>query len=331
MAKRGNRTGSLYKRTPGGAWIASFWTANGKRREKSTETTDRAAALRILNHYVEAEGWKRHGLVDPKADDFKSADARALTDQATDWQAALLAKGGTKTHADLSHQRVTSIINGCKFQRVSEISAAKVQTYLLERRDNELSIASSNHYLRAVKAFCRWLVREGRARHDPLAHLSLMNERVGRKYVRRALSADELRRLIRTAESGEPWKGIDGKSRAILYRTAADTGLRASELRSLIVGSFRLEGATSAVTVGAAYSKRRREDELPIRPELASALAKHFEGRPVDSPAFCIPRPQRVGAMFHFDREAAGISHKDESDRFVDFHALRHTFISNLV
>ena len=34
--------------------------------------------------------------------------------------------------------------------------------------------------------------------------------------------------------------------------------------------------------------------------------------------------------MFREDAEAAGIAYRDDSDRVADFHALRHTFISNL-
>ncbi len=344
MARRGNRTGSVYKRATGGAYLASYYTADGKRRERSTNTTDKALALRVLARYVEIETLKTHGLVDPKADTYKAADAVPLAQHAADWKADLLARGGTKTHAELSYQRVASIIEGCGWERIGDISATAAQSYLADRRKPKLpgvqtpakrppaslSAASSNHYLRAAKGFARWLVREGRARDNALAHLSLLNEKVGRCYERRAFSADELRRLIQDAARGPAWQGIPGADRAVLYRMAAESGLRASELRSLTVGSFRLTDTPPTVVLLAAYSKRRRQDEQPIPPDLAGALARYFRGKLPTAPAFRVPRPQRTGAMIHYDMAAAGIPATDADGRKADFHALRHTYISNL-
>ncbi len=55
MAKkrqRGNRQGSLYQRNNRGCWIAAWFDHDGKRRERSTRTTDKAAAERILRKRV---------------------------------------------------------------------------------------------------------------------------------------------------------------------------------------------------------------------------------------------------------------------------------------
>ncbi len=56
-----------------------------------------------------------------------------------------------------------------------------------------------------------------------------------------------------------------GPERALLYRVAAETGLRAGELRSLTARSFALAGDAPTVTVAAAYSKNRREAVLPLK------------------------------------------------------------------
>jgi len=40
--------------------------------------------------------------------------------------------------------------------------------------------------------------------------------------------------------------------------------------------------------------------------------------------------PDKPAAMMRKDLEAAGIPYRDASDRVVDFHALRHTFITRL-
>jgi hypothetical protein len=43
-----------------------------------------------------------------------------------------------------------------------------------------------------------------------------------------------------------------------------------------------------------------------------------------------MPNRFRIRDAFHVDREAAKIAHWDDSKRVVDFHALRHTFITSL-
>ena len=68
------------------------------------------------------------------------------------------------------------------------------------------------------------------------------------------------------AESGPVVYKLPGPDRAMLYRVAAVTGFRANELRSLTPESFDLDSDLPAVTVAAAYSKRRRDDRSALAP-----------------------------------------------------------------
>jgi len=342
MAKRQrpHKTGCLFKRDEHGPWVARWRDAKGKRPEQSTGTTDKAAAERILAKRVADAALRRDGVVDARMDAYAAADRKPLAEHVGEWKAALAAKG-TTGHAELSASRVLRIIDGCKLERITGIAASVIETYLKDLRTPKpkaeklterrgLSAASSNHYLRAFKGFCRWLVRDGRARHNPVAHVALLNEKTDRRHERRALSAAELSRLIEAARTGPSWRGIGGADRAALYRTAAETGLRLSELASLAVESFDLSANPPTVTVKAAYSKHRRDDTLPIRGELAGALAEHFKGKLPAAQAFNVPPRQHAAAMFRADLERVGIAYRDDADRVADFHSLRHTFISNL-
>jgi integrase len=75
----------------------------------------------------------------------------------------------------------------------------------------------------------------------------------------------------------------------MLYRLAIESGLRAAEIRSLTRRSFDLDGDDPTVTVQAAYSKHRREDTVPLRPEMAARLQKHFANKHPAAPAFHMP------------------------------------------
>lgn len=83
-------------------------------------------------------------------------------------------------------------------------------------------------------------MREGRASQSPLAHLQGLNVKTDRRHDRRAFSVDELLWLLRTTDVRPERFGMTGPARAMLYRLAAETGLRSAELRSLTRGSFAL-------------------------------------------------------------------------------------------
>jgi hypothetical protein len=139
--------------------------------------------------------------------------------------------------------------------------------------------------------------------------------------------------------------------RTMLYRLAVETGLRAGELRSLTRSSFVLDGEEPSVTIAAAYAKNRREDTLPLRPALAVMLAKHLEHKMPPAQALNVPPREHVAKVLRADleparqawlrdaqtpqesteREKTGFClYRDDAGRVADFHALRHTFISNL-
>jgi hypothetical protein len=107
-------------------------------------------------------------------------------------------------------------------------------------------------------------------------------------------------------------------------------------LRSLTREDFDLEGNPATVTVRAAYSKHRRDDTLPLRPETAAALAEYLARKLPNVAAFPMPATDKGALMLREDLAATGgegmdpIPAKDDQGRVVDFHALRHTFVTNL-
>ena len=119
---------------------------------------------------------------------------------------------------------------------------------------------------------------------------------------------------------------MTGPARALLYRLALETGLRAAELRSLTMASFDLDADPPTVTVAAGYRKRRRDDTLILRPELADDLRAFLRGKAPAAVAFKLPKPNMIIRMLKADLEAAGIPYRDDAGRVADFHALRHTF-----
>lgn len=81
------------------------------------------------------------------------------------------------------------------------------------------------------------------------------------------------------------------------------------------------------MTVAAAYGKRRRQDTLPLRADLAPHLRAHLAARHPNAPAFRMPKGRKAAAaMFRADVEAAGIAYRDGAGLVADFHSLIHKF-----
>ena len=309
-------------------------TVKGYTDRKATE--QRAAELERTSERTAV------GLIDRFAEHRK----RPLTEHVHDFHRALLAKECTEKQADLLMSRCLRVLDECRFRFWPEISASSVQASIAElkiRRKGKtsndptlpVSVQTKNFYLAALKQFCRWIVRDGRAPENPLAHLQGGNVRTDRRHDRRALEPDELRRLLSVTETGTTRYSLTGPDRVALYRLAVETGLRASELRSLTWNDLNFAGAEPTVTVRAAYAKNRREDSLPLKLSTAQSLRVWRDKQVgVDrmDPVFpTMPAKGHVAEMVRADLDDSGIVYRDDAGRVVDFHALRHTFINNLV
>lgn len=267
-------------------------------------------------------------LLDPR----RLAASKSIKDHVEDFRRSLVAKGSSEAHAEQTAKRVQVVADACGVSFYSDIEGDKVQSKLQEMREaaSPISIKTSNYYLGALKHFCRWMVRERRASESPLEHLRPLNARLDEnRRERRALTIEEQRRLIEATTSAPDRFGMTGPERAMLYRVALETGLRAGELRSLRAQSFDFESTPPTVTVEAAYSKRRREDRLYLKAETARALAGFLRATLPAALAFRMPHAVKVVDMIRADLTTAGIEHATE-EGVVDFHALRHSFITSL-
>jgi hypothetical protein len=81
--------------------------------------------------------------------------------------------------------------------------------------------------------------------------------------------------------------------------------------------------------VAAAYSKRRRDDVQPIRPDLADALRPWLSTKAAGAQVFRVDS-HHTAHLIRADLKAAGIPYVDASGRVADFHALRHSYITAL-
>jgi len=282
----------------------------------------------------------------------RAAGGKTLAAHLEDFRTSLVAKGNTLKRVDEVIQKIERVFSDCQFTFYTDISANRIIKTLDGLQDTrskykekwvKLSNQTFNHYLKAIKQFSRWMVQDRRVIESPLEHLKPKNTRTDRRHDRRALEPEEVRWLLETTRTEPRRFGMDGPERAMLYRLAAESGLRANELRSLKVSSFDLDSCM--VSVLAAYSKHRRDDTLTLKQETTQELKAYFSGKLPSARAFNMP--EKTAKMLRADLAAARkgwieqagqddklkqerqkssfLAYVDDAGRYADFHSIRHT------
>ncbi|PQO42291.1 tyrosine-type recombinase/integrase [Blastopirellula marina] len=306
-------------------------TASGKRKQVPLCENKRAAEEMLQRLQLEEDRQMALGI-DHRAGELR----KSIEEHITEFGDYMTAKDDTPRYVRQTLSRIRKIVRSLRVDTARDLEAGKVSDLLARWRSREkspMSKQTTNHYSRAIKAFTRWLWVEQKAGTDSMISLRLVNAKTDRRLVRRALSANELSTLVKSitekgrVESGRQWRQ-EPDDRIALYMLAAYTGLRVSEIASLTRESFDLE--RGSVIVQAAYSKRRRADRLPLHPSLTQLLSTWLPSkgeRPFPSHAVL---HHNAVHMLRRDLVDAGIQPKDASGSVVDFHALRHTFITSL-
>ena len=344
MAKRrSNGQGTLFKKTEGGPWIASWYDHNGKRRERSTRTTDRRAAERILAKNIADTALRRDGVIDARKDRFAVENRKPLIEHID----AYLDHCRHVGHAD--KQIKEKIRNFDRLQkdvgvnRLSDLTATILENHLRNLKDKGLSARSINFCRQIAVAFANWCQKTGRVESNPLTVVPKLDENKDRRRIRRPLTDEELARLLDTTEP---------KGRKAWYMAAAWAGLRKGDLQRLTWADIDFE--TNIITIR--DGKANRVDIVPMHGQLAEEL-KHRRDQ-----AKALPKakvfPETVSNQTRLrDFLAAGLAREeivtdadgkpiiigkrkkrpktrivteDAEGRVVDLHAMRTTLGTNL-
>ena len=211
----------------------------------------------------------------------------------------------------------------------------KVESALRElKEDKDFSNKTYNDYLQAFDQFCKWLSDGRRAIliRNPIAGMQRLNSKVDVRATASGVHCPKkLANLLMLAlKSGKSIQCYTGLERAQIYLIAYFTGLRRAEIASLTPASFDLTAKRPTFRVEAGASKNGNRASLPIHSFLAECLQRWLDDVPRDQVLFPKLAKRKTSVMVERDLEQAGIPYRN-SDGVADFHALRHTYISNLV
>jgi len=348
--------------------------------------------------------------------DYKSTSVAAHTQAYIAYLKTKRGKGGkprvSACHAANVERQLKRIVADCGFTHPRDFTRTAIEKWTeakLAEADQldakgkpGMSPRTINAHVAALTAFGNWCVATKRIVANPFARLPKLDENADRRRARRALTEDELGRLLLVArlrplaEYGRPtvrladaskrenkrsrrtWKRAPltfdmlaeaerkarealrkrpdfiaelehrGRERGLIYKTLVLTGLRKGELASLTVGQLEFDGPMAYAVLAAVDEKAGRGADIPLRADLAADLRAWLADKladvqaaarkrigealpmrlPPDTPLFDVP--EGLVRILDLDLHAAGIPKRDDRDRTVDVHALRHTFGTHL-
>ncbi|MCD0459207.1 tyrosine-type recombinase/integrase [Roseiconus lacunae] len=360
------RGGSLRIKTEAATWTAKYRDGEGFVREVSTGCRDKQAARAVLKDLEQRAEHVKSKILSPEQD--RIAD-HAETPIGEHIEAFLEYQRRKGTHPDRVKHYETKLYetaDTCGFRTLCELSVDKLETWLGEQRkgDRAMGAAVYNGYRESWLAFGNWCVgkrTKGKQTHfkgekrlisNPFDGMARLDEQAERRRRARALTEDELTRLLEAARTRPlihartVYRGKNkgkllakvpeqrrrkleqlGLERSLIYKTAVLTGLRANELRTLQCRDLSF-GDVPFIKLQHSNEKSRKGSTVALRSDLAAELKDWTKGRQPGDRVFNVP----AGILRIMDRDlvAAGIPKADADGCVVHIHALRHSFGTHL-
>ncbi len=100
---------------------------------------------------------------------------------------------------------------------------------------------------------------------------------------------------------------------------------------SLMPNSFDLTSDPATVTVAASVSKHRKKDVAPFGKDVAKLVPRFIEGKPPEEKLWPGRWFRRAAEILRVDCVVAVVEYVDRQGQILDFHALRHGYVTTLM
>jgi integrase/recombinase XerD len=208
---------------------------------------------------------------------------------------------------------------------ISAIETEDVIAYLASLRGEGLAANSVNRALAAIRGFYRYLLREKRVDHTPVAHIALAKVWTRLPDV---LSRDEMALLLAQPGAGTPADIRDSAMLELMYAT----GIRVSELIGLTVNSINWQ-----VGYLVAMGKGEKERIVPVGQTASERVKRYQEGaRPLllkgrESHLLFLNRSGKGLTRQGFWKIVKKYAARAGLDKAIHPHTFRHSFASHLL
>lgn len=302
--------GKLYRRDSG-KYYGDYVDHLGNRVRRSTNTSNKQDAAKILAKWESDANSMRHGIAVPSSTTIEHLLAEYLE---------YLGNSSPK-HIELTERRLRAVIDANGWIHATEINQYQVETAVRQlefskspkKPPKRLALRTQSHYLGAFKSFTKWLVAvRGALIRDPLVAVRKPNFQSDRRLIRRFLLPEE-------------WQWLAQTPNALLYETAIQTGFRSNEINQICPQHL----GKHFIYLPASATKNKQEAKQYITESLYEKLSQP------NALPFAVPDEERLAELLRADlataRKLAGnqpigfLEPKNALGHTLDFHALRHT------
>jgi integrase len=284
-------------------YYAKYRDGFGIIRVVPTGCRDETAARQVLADLERRAELIRSGVMSAAEAGIGRHQATPLEEHFDAFDEHLQAKGDGSKHRKDTARYLRSLAAECSFATLADLRREPLERWLAARAAEGMSARSRNAYRNAIAWFCRWCVATDRLIINPFAAVARANEKADPRHQRRAMTEDELLRLLdatcrplveaMTIRNGSR-KGQVGarlrqevrnrlelrcRERALTYKTLVISGLRRGELASLTVAQLSLEGPAAYAVLNAKDEKNREGSEIVLRDDLVADLKEWLAGK----------------------------------------------------
>lgn len=247
-------------------WYMRYRDADGIMRRESTGCREKQAAQKKLADVVADVEKVQTGILTSQEKQIASHAERPLTEHLEDYLTHLARKRirGRKVsslYCTNIRGRLERLVEGCRWRRLRDITRDRMERWLDDAEADGLAASTRNEYLISLSAFCNWAVKTDRLAKNPVVGIGKADRASDRRRVRRALTADEVARLLDAArrrpvaEVGRKPVPLPDKDKCGRSSWTRETLTAENFERCHAEGLKRLEGDRN-------FHRRRRRAEL---------------------------------------------------------------------
>ncbi|MDY3555746.1 site-specific integrase [Gemmata sp. JC717] len=334
-----------------GTYYGRFKDHTGRTVERSTGCRDEANARQKLAAWEREAEQIRAGVLDASELNTARAASGPILPQLSAYLQSLVVSEASDIYRANANRAVRRLCDELKLEALRDLRRDKIEPWFAKAIADDMGAATRNYYRQSIVSFANWLVATKRIREHDLTGLPVADRRLDPRRQRRALTPEEIARLLavaaarplddartvrRGARKGERVAELRpeivtgllelGRERVLIYRTFLSTGLRLGELQTLTVSRLDLAAGVEALSLEAANEKNSAGSTIPLRADLAEDLRQWIAEKKLGPSDLLFTVPDGLRRILDRDMKAAGIPKRDERGRTIDVHAMRTTF-----
>jgi len=205
-------------------YAARYRDHTGRLRTVATGCRDRAAAQAVLGELQRRVELVRAGVLSASEAAAAGHQAASLVEHVEAYLRHLAGKRGKGARSHVAPRRIANVrhhlrrvFGECGAKRLRDLTRDAVERWAARAEADGMAARTLNAYLESVTAFGNWCLETQRLAANPFARLPKRDGKVDPRRPRRALTPDELTRLLAAAR----WRPLAEYGRAVIRKAEA--------------------------------------------------------------------------------------------------------------